>query len=136
MFLSNNLRFLSSGNYRLRVYDTNNSSLNGYREFTVKTSGNNTQDNVYRYVATSFPIVPNLYDNIKINIIAKDSNNTTTSSPHSISIKLQRKLLPVSKNWTSVGVTRACRLNTNSYTFNSSDNGQVSLDNLVRCTKK
>ena len=136
--LSDHLRFSSNGNYRVRVYDSANSDINGYKEITVGGNGNNTSNNnVRRFVGSVSPRIPELYDTIGLNIVAKDSNNSTvTNMTDRVTLSIERKLLPTSNVWTKVGVTTACKLNTTSYTFNSSDYGQANLTNVVRCTKK
>ena len=133
--VSNNLRFSSQGNYRLRVYDVNNTSINGYTTFSVW--GTLTpQDNIHRYVGSTYPVLPGLYDTIQLTITPKDSNNTTTNISNNIKLTLERKLLPTSARRTTAGVSLACKLNTTSYNFTSQDNGTVSLTNAIRCTKK
>lgn len=136
--LSDHLRFSNNGNYRVRVYDSANSDINGYKEITVWGNGNNTSNNnVHGFVGSVSPRIPELYDTIGLNIIAKDSNNSTvTNMTDRVTLSIERKLLPTSNVWTKVGITTACKLNTTSHTFNSSDYGQANLTNVVRCTKK
>lgn len=136
--ITNFIRFYSNSyDYMVRVYDSSNSSLYGDIVYYVRTTGNTTNNgNIYRYVGRTSPVVPELYDNIALSLSAKNSNNNTTSTTNSIRFALERKLLPSSITWTNAWVSTACRLNTTQYTFNSFDNGQAYLNNLVRCTKK
>ncbi len=136
--MSDHLRFRTNGNYRLRVYDSADSSISGYQEFTIGNSGGSTSNNnVYRFVGSLSPNIPELYDNISMNILAKDTNNATvTNMSDRVTISLERKLLPTSTLWTKTVPLTTCKLNITSYTFSSSDYGQVNLNTVVRCTKK
>lgn len=135
--LNNFIKFYSNSyDYMVKVIDQSNSSLYGEIIFYVKNTGTSTNTNVHRFIWSTSPRVPELYDNIAINIQSKDGNNNNTNTTDRVTFSLERKLLPTSNTWTKTGVNTACKLNTTSYTFNSSDYGQVNLSNVVRCTKK
>lgn len=123
--------------YMVKAIDQSNSSVYGELIFYVKNAWyNSTQDTIHRYAGHTYPLVPQLYDNIQLTITPKDLTNTNVNSTHTVKFKLERKLLPTSVKRTIAGVNRACKLNTTRYSFTPQDNGQVSLSNVVRCTQK
>ena len=82
---NNIIDFNIAGTYRVTAYDSNNSTIYGTKIFTVSSSNyynNNysSYNNVSSYGISLSNSTPNVWDRIKLNINALDSNGNTLSN--------------------------------------------------------
>ncbi len=122
------IRFSRSWEYRVRIVDMNNSSLEWSQIITVQNT-TTSQPSSNSYVGWTSPAVPtqSRFSDLVI------ETRGTTSSHESVQISLERKRLPESGIRTTVGITRDCQLSQNYITLNAWQNR---ITNAVRCDKK
>lgn len=135
--LLNFIRFYNAGyEYRLRVIEQNNSNVLGEMVFNVRSDNTSITptNTLYRFVGEMIqnPLVNQRSD---VRIIVRDRNNSTvTNANQRINFALERTLSPSSSRWTSAS-SSICRLWRSTYTFGFQDYGQVTLRDMVRCTR-
>lgn len=139
--LTNFIKFYSdSYDYKVRVVDDSNSNVYGEIIYYLRNSNSSSNwsssSTAYRFAGTLTPTVPELYSSFWVRIYVKDSSNRTiTNYTRTIRLSLERKSLASSTTWSSVS-SSYCRLDRTSYSFSSSDNGYVNLNDMIKCSKK
>ncbi|MCX6822898.1 MAG: hypothetical protein NTX91_02780 [candidate division SR1 bacterium] len=139
--LSNFIEFKNSSyDYKVRVYDVNDSSI--YKEiiFYVNGSSNNNNNNnsngdLNNFYLTTDDSSPSTYQYVDLNVKARDSDNVTISD-YSDTVKFKVYYGHAdSSSWTqttsSSYYAMASDYNTNGYDFSSSDNGYANLSNFI-----
>ncbi len=138
--LSNFIQFKNSSyDYKVRVYDANNSSI--YKEIIFYVNGNNSSysnSNLSNFYITTDDTTPTLNQYIDLTVKARDSSNYTVSNyTDSINFKVYYKA-STSSVWTqttSSSYYTMSYLYTNGYDFSSSDYGIAQLTSFIRFNK-
>lgn len=131
------LRFYRSGRYMIRAISLENAMQD---EVVVqvrdRTSTNpSTQSSSY-YTLALYPRLPQRNQFMDLSIHTKDRYGNIETTTDSLSIEIQRRLLPDAHIWTTLNTKNVCDLRQKSYRFVVSDRGSVSLSNLVKCVDK
>ena len=136
---TNIMRFTQNGNYKLTVYDQDDSSIYGVKYFnisstsstssyssSISSSSNSDVDNFY--LLTS-PSAPDRNDRTSVTVRARDNdNNTVDNYDGTIRIKVQKKSGSIRSDWYS----SYYELDRTSYTFASNDDWEKLFSDLVR----
>lgn len=132
----NIVRFLRSGYYRIRAYDTSNSSLYGYsNEISVSTNNNGTTYG-RRFDLTSNDTTLNTHQWTNLFVIARDSNgNKDTAYSNRMNFRVYRRMY-TSDSWTDI---TSSSLDNNSYaiyasyyTMPYSEYGDIDISSFIK----
>lgn len=126
-----------SYDYRLVVYDDNN-TIESTKTFTLNGGSNNTNYNTDNFYISTDDTTPN--QNQLVNLTIKARNNTSTDSTYRGNIKFEvRYRTSGSTNWTKTTSLSYYEMKypyeTNGYTFNSSNNGLITITDFIRFRK-
>ena len=145
-YLSNFIQFKNSSyDYKVRVYDANNSSI--YKEiiFYVNNANNNNNNNnntsngnLNNFSLTTDDSTPATYQYVNLNIQARDYNNSIINN-FSDTVKFQVYYGNANNNsWYQTSSSSYYTMNSNynyyGYTFNTSNNGYAYLSNFIQFT--
>lgn len=140
--LSSFIRFYDN-NYDYRVVVEDNNDPSGMRWeiiYYVKNAGNNPYPNnnnssTVRLSATIDPTLPKKNNDIDVTLSARDSSNRQVSNySNRVNFVMEKKSSAWSRSW-SIASSSDCTLDETSYTFSSNDNGDVELNDLIKCKK-
>lgn len=134
---SNFIKFYDDNyDYKLRVYDEDNTDMYGEIIFYLKTSGgsSNSDSDATKFVGEFYPVAPtsSSFADLKL-YVRDDDNDTVTDYTETVNFEIQKRTSPSA---TSRSKTTSCTLDEDDYKFTSSDDGYVKLDDLVKCTSK
>ncbi len=141
--LNSFIKFYDSNyDYKVVVEDNNDpSAMRGEIIYYVKNAWNNNNSNnssygtVRRIVATIDPALPKKNNDIDLTLSARDSSNRQVSNyTNRVNFVMEKKSSAWSRSW-STASSSDCTLDRSSYTFSSNDNGDVELNNLIKCKK-
>lgn len=130
------VRFYTNGYYRLRVYDENNSSVNGYSPTINVTSTSSNSSNYNRFDLSTNDNTPNRDAFTNLTIVAKDNNGYTLSSySNRVRFQVYRRTY-TSDSRTDITSSSldnsAYRIYDTSYTFSSYNNGTTTISNFIK----
>lgn len=120
-----------SYDYRLVVYDDDDSDIIGYKYFYLNGTDNNNDNSTYdadNFYLTASPSDPNENEYVDISVRARDGSSTDTSYRGTARFKVERKS---GSSWVSASSSYYTLART-SYTFTSSDRGAHDFTNLVK----
>jgi len=137
--LSNVIKFKKNNyDYKVRVYDENNSSI--YKEITFyvgssSSSSSTSNGDLNNFYVTTDDSSPSTYQYVDLNVKARDSDNSTiTNFSDTVKFKVYYGHAS-SSSWTqttsSSYYSMASDYNTYGYDFNSSDDGYANLSNFI-----
>jgi hypothetical protein len=121
----------NSYDYRLVVYDDDDSDIIGYKYFYLNGTDNNNNNSSYNadnFYITASPSDPTENEYVDISVRARDGSSTDTTYRGTARFKVERKSgssrVAASSSYYTLART--------SYTFTSSDRGAHDFDNLVK----
>lgn len=119
--------------YKVVVTDDNN-NIDGYKIFTVDddtTSNNDDTDNLY---ITTNDSTPTTYQRVNLGIRARDGSSTNTAYRGTVDFEVYYKASG-SSTWTKTTSSSYYTIHSsyqNGYTFNSSQNGYITISNFIK----
>lgn len=122
--------------YKVRVYDENDTSIYKEITFNVGSSSSTSNGDLDNFLVTADDSSPSTYQYVDLSITARDSNNyTVTDYNDTVKFKVYYKSSN-SSTWTqttsSSYYTMASNYNTYGYSFSSYDDGIANLNNFIQ----
>jgi len=124
-----------SYDYRLVVYDNSDSGIEGTKTFSLNGDGNNNNYNTDNFYVTTDDSTPSLNQLVDLTVKARDGTSTDTSYRGKIEFEVRYRASGNTNRTKTTSLSyyeMKYPYKDNGYTFNSSNNGNITITNFIR----